>query len=152
VFTGRYALSPYIKQIRFVFKGSIRFGEPVNSAKKYNATLLQRPRFVRHLIYIVTHSAIPNNSTYDTCFSATLSTTYARTSTSRITTLPVIGSNTVFKEVVYFEKSSNFSSLTMQACNIRISNSCINSRSGKWKIIVNHVVHKVVPYLLGASA
>jgi hypothetical protein len=25
VFTARYALSPYIKQIRFVFKGLIRF-------------------------------------------------------------------------------------------------------------------------------
>jgi hypothetical protein len=26
MFTARYALSPYIKQIRFVFKGLIRFG------------------------------------------------------------------------------------------------------------------------------
>jgi len=44
-------------------------------------------------------SVVPTNSPLGTCFSALLSTTHIRASTSDITTLPVTGSNIIFQEV-----------------------------------------------------
>ena len=64
-------------------------------------------------------------------FSALLSTTYVRAYTSDITTLQVIGSNTVLQELDCFEQSAVFSSLGMQAANLE--GSYTNSRSGKWE-------------------
>jgi hypothetical protein len=49
------------------------------------------------------------------CFSATLSTTHLIASTSDITTLPIIGSNIIFKEAGYFVNSAVSSCLTRQA-------------------------------------
>ena len=63
----------------------------------------------------VIHSTVPTESPQGMCFSALLSTTYIRASTSDTTTLPVIGSNNIFQEVGYSEKSTVFSSLKGQA-------------------------------------
>ena len=49
-----------------------------------------------YLSYSVTHSVVPTNTPLGTCFSALLSTTYIRASTSDITTLPVLDSKIIF--------------------------------------------------------
>ena len=81
--------------------------------------------FVRHLDY----NGVPTNTPEDTRFSALLSATYVRASTSLIRTLPIICYSVIFQEVGYFENSILSSSLRNKPSPL--SGSCINSRHGR---------------------
>jgi hypothetical protein len=51
VFTVRYALSPYIKQTRFVFKGLISHFIPTGFGAQ-NAILTEYEKFQKHLLVV----------------------------------------------------------------------------------------------------
>jgi len=61
---------------------------------------------VRNLVYSIKISVVTTNSPEGTCFSALLSPTYIRESTSDITTLPLMCSHIIFQEVGCFENST----------------------------------------------
>ena len=98
---------------------------------------------MRYLVYNVIHSVVSIDSPLPqgTCFSALLNTTSA----SYITTLPVIGSNTVLQEAEYVENQP-FS----RPCSFRWLQ---NSRVWKMAIVMTvHFMPEVALYFLDVFA
>jgi len=77
-------------------------------------TQLKQPWFVQHLVYSVTHSVVPTNSSQVMWFSVLPSMTNITASTSDRLTMPIICSNIIFQEVDYFENSTTSLSLRRQ--------------------------------------
>jgi hypothetical protein len=84
VFTARYALSPYIKQIRFVFKGSMSYTGRIDSWSSRRVTpifvgrnFLKPPTICVSVVDYLTeirNGRFPNTNTQTSCNTVSLST------------------------------------------------------------------------------